>query len=351
MVRRSSENELFSEREQVTARLNPSLATIAIWLARAAEYNASDGRGYRLLGKGDNMTEQFQAVMEESRWPRSLRSVPWQIWVVVAILAVEGIFGNLPLIPQVPKAALWFFAKCLFIVGLIKGWRWVFVLFLFEGAIHVVGFSTQAPFIAFLNFVLMLLAASALRFYSPKTEVNANEPRRRWWRHCYWILPVILFVGICVSWFMAELDRARAQQVAVEAIEKAGPKVKIEYYTNPPVPFLREFIGKDACEVFAVDASSVRRFTDEHARYLAKLPKLQAVSLADTKITDAALKQLGGLADLDYLMIDYTRVTDAGLEYLRGLKQLQHLDLKGTQVTEDGIRKLQNALPKCEIRK
>ena len=34
----------------------------------------------------------------------SLREVPWQIWVVVVMLGLEGV-GNLLLIPQVPAAA------------------------------------------------------------------------------------------------------------------------------------------------------------------------------------------------------------------------------------------------------
>ena len=111
----------------------------------------------------------FGPSIETSRSGSSLRNVPWQIWVVILLLAAEGILGNLPLIPSNPLAATWFAWKCLFIVGLIKRWRWVFVLFLIFGAVHVLVFSVQAPFVAFLNLVLVLLTASALRFYFPRT--------------------------------------------------------------------------------------------------------------------------------------------------------------------------------------
>jgi hypothetical protein len=113
------------------------------------------------------------------RIDRSPRNVPWQIWVVVAFLTVEGVLGNLPLIPSYPAAATWFAAKCLFVVGLLKGWRWVLVLFLISGVIHVLAFSVQAPFVAFMNLVLVLLTASALRFYFPNAgSANIDQPQR-----------------------------------------------------------------------------------------------------------------------------------------------------------------------------
>ena len=44
-----------------------------------------------------------------------------------------------------------------------------------------------------------------------------------------------------------------------------------------------------------------------------------------------------------------TQVTDAGLENLKGLHQLQSLWLCCTKVTDDGLKKLQQALPNCQI--
>ena len=97
-----------------------------------------------------------------------VRRVPWQIWVVVVLLAVEGLLSNLPLIPKAPVAAVWLGAKCLFIVGLLRGWRWMFVVFLLAAAVHTLFFATRAPIIALINLVLLLLVASALRFYFPR---------------------------------------------------------------------------------------------------------------------------------------------------------------------------------------
>ncbi len=112
------------------------------------------------------------SVRETSRFEKGglgsrLGRVPWQIWVVAAYLAIEGLFGNLPMIASNPMAVTWFAAKCLFVVGLIRAWRWVFVLFLLEGAVHVFGFLSISPVMAFLNLVLVAFVGSAKGFYFP----------------------------------------------------------------------------------------------------------------------------------------------------------------------------------------
>ena len=44
-------------------------------------------------------------------------------------------------------------------------------------------------------------------------------------------------------------------------------------------------------------------------------------------------------------------ITDAGLAHLKGLTNLTYLDLGKTQITDAGVAELQQALPKCRIRK
>lgn len=102
---------------------------------------------------------------------RALGGVPWQIWVVVVLLALEGVLGNLPAIPTNPVAAYWLAAKCLFVLGLLKGWRWVFILFLVIGVIHVVAL----PVAAFPNLVLVILTAWAWRWYFPTRPEHLSE--------------------------------------------------------------------------------------------------------------------------------------------------------------------------------
>ena len=71
--------------------------------------------------------------------------------------------------------------------------------------------------------------------------------------------------------------------------------------------------------------------------------------LDGTNLTDAGLENLKGLRYLYSLHLDGTKVTDAGLEHLKGLTELQYLYLKDTRVNNAGVKKLQQALPNCEI--
>jgi len=102
------------------------------------------------------------AASNESR----TQNVPRQIWIVVGVLALEG-FGNLLSIPGNPMALVWLLAKCLFITGLLRRWKWVFWLFLVIGGIHVITFLGMLPLAALINLGLIALTASAHRFYFP----------------------------------------------------------------------------------------------------------------------------------------------------------------------------------------
>jgi hypothetical protein len=114
--------------------------------------------------------ENAETGQRKIRW----QDIPWQIWVVVVVLAVEGVIHNLALIPKYPIAAFWFAGKCLLIYGLLKSWRCVFVAFLVIGAMHAIFFAVQAPAIGFMNLALVVLTAPAMRFYFPK-RVGGGE--------------------------------------------------------------------------------------------------------------------------------------------------------------------------------
>jgi len=55
------------------------------------------------------------------------------------------------------------------------------------------------------------------------------------------------------------------------------------------------------------------------------------------------------LTSLERLSITFSYITDAGLEHLSGLANLEYLSIVGTDVTDEGVKKLQQALPNCEI--
>ena len=89
--------------------------------------------------------------------------------------------------------------------------------------------------------------------------------------------------------------------------------------------------------------------TDDGLKHLEGLASLQTLWLIETGVTDAGLEHLNGLASLETLDLGSTGVTDAGLEHLKGLGNLRTVRLHGTNVTDEGVKKLQQALPNCEI--
>lgn len=91
------------------------------------------------------------------------------------------------------------------------------------------------------------------------------------------------------------------------------------------------------------------KVTDAGLAALEKLTHLQVLSLELTGVTDAGLARLKNLPNLVYLNLYGTQVTDAGLEHLKGLKHLRSLYLWQSKVTPEGAKKLQEALPGCEV--
>jgi hypothetical protein len=89
--------------------------------------------------------------------------------------------------------------------------------------------------------------------------------------------------------------------------------------------------------------------SDRGLEQLQGLRQLRGLSLVGTHITDTGLECIATLSQLHDLTISFTQVTDAGLEHLKGMTKLRALVLRGTKVTEDAVKKLQLALPKCEI--
>lgn len=91
------------------------------------------------------------------------------------------------------------------------------------------------------------------------------------------------------------------------------------------------------------------KLTDSKLLYLREVTQLRTVCLDYSPITDAGLKYLESMADLQELSLRFTDITDTGLVHLNGLKNLERIDLSDTQVTPEGVKKLQEALPECEI--
>lgn len=107
-------------------------------------------------------------------------------------------------------------------------------------------------------------------------------------------------------------------------------------------------LGPVIPKMVAIDlsASSV---TDASVALLSPATDLKMVRLAETGITDAAIDTLVKLQKLESINLYGTKVTDAGVKKLSALPNLKRLYLWQTAVTPAAIGELQKALPELEI--
>ena len=120
---------------------------------------------------------------------------------------------------------------------------------------------------------------------------------------------------------------------------------------------------------------ALTKISDAGVAHLEGLTKLENLILAETNVTDAGLVHLKGLTKLEELFLNNTKITDVGVAHLKGLTKLRLLNLDGAgvtvtddglahltgltnlenlwinnnKITDAGMRKLQAALPACEI--
>lgn len=89
--------------------------------------------------------------------------------------------------------------------------------------------------------------------------------------------------------------------------------------------------------------------SDAGLAWLESLPNLERLDLCEVAITDLGLKHVQRLPRLEHLVLFGTKVTDAGLKDLRQVPQLRFV-LLPSGVTPQGKTRLQQALPKCQVR-
>jgi hypothetical protein len=235
-------------------------------------------------------------------------------------------------------------------------------------------------------------------------QLTTPKPKPRCFRHHRRALLLVVLLSIGMSWFAVKMQRAKKQREAVESIAQVGGKVLYDYKfgasgamipnSESPWPaWARQLLGDDFFSnvVWAIvkkdagverlaglsqlrvlylhnseisDAGLVHlevlgnltelnlwgsAITDTGLTHVERLSRLESLNLGSNRITDAGMVHLGGLSRLQSLAIGGTAVTDTGLAHLTGLIQLRELYLGNTRTTDEGVRKLQKALPNCQI--
>jgi hypothetical protein len=154
--------------------------------------------------------------------------------------------------------------------------------------------------------------------------MTTPKPKLRWLQFSLrTLLIVVTLCAIPCSWYAVKKQQGREQREIAKEVEMWGGRVE---WSRPSSPqWLRGLLGE---ELF----NSVK-----------------SVNFAPTPVYDDGVDQITGVSHLQGLYLDGTKITDSQLEHLERLGQLQTLWLDRTQVTDEGVKKLQQALPNCEI--
>lgn len=216
------------------------------------------------------------------------------------------------------------------------------------------------------------------------------------------LLVLTVAVAIPFSWLAVERKKADEQGQAVKEFRASYGYVRYDYERSPnAIPpgliWFHDLLGIDFfADVEAIDCTKqltdkqmayyLKLFpktkymrvydyeiTDAHMKHFRELTKLQRLEIYRSPITDAGLQHLQGLSQLEFVELFYTDVTGVGFEHLQGLPKLSQVSLSGEKVTDrsilglkgltqlkaldlqsptlssNGVKRLQEALPECEI--
>lgn len=147
--------------------------------------------------------------------------------------------------------------------------------------------------------------------------------------------PRVTDAGLAGADALARLPRLRVVTLRDTAVTDAG----LESLSRWPL-----------VEVLVIDGC--KGITDDGLAHLARMRQLWHVWFAGStsRLSDAGLVHLCRVPRLEYVTISGVGITDAGLKHLEGMKQWKAIWLYQTAVTEDGAKRLQEALPDCQVK-
>ena len=160
------------------------------------------------------------------------------------------------------------------------------------------------------------------------------------------VIAIVLLVGCGMMMVWGPYHR---NQTAIAEIARLGGRTESEF--APPL-WIPDVLASEIMPLFErvyhIDLTETH-ITDEDLGNFQGLTNLKILWLDNTQVGDVGLQHVGGLTDCSQLSLHNTPVGDDGMEHLRGLKNLHVLWLHHTHVTETGFKRLQAALPECQI--
>lgn len=187
----------------------------------------------------------------------------------------------------------------------------------------------------------------------------------------------LLALGASVSYdtisegWAVDVRRSQITDSLMRLLLPLQPMVEVIAVDAPLTDKSMAVIG--ACESLEVLDLGGTRIGDLALGHIARLHRLEVLSLFETDITDAGLVLLNSLKKLRYLDLDRTniagehfgslrflrrletlslvntRVDDGVVPYLAQLKNLDELFLRGSRISNKARRRLMRTLRECEI--
>jgi hypothetical protein len=195
-----------------------------------------------------------------------------------------------------------------------------------------------------------------------------NRTARHWGRTSIRVMMlVILIAAVPLAW---QVNRAREQREAVDAVQKYGGWVHFDYefFNGAVIPgcapraprwlrmmFGDEYFRKVAFVNFDYERSIGKvvhnphvEACDELLKKISGLPGLKKLRMKKTQATDEGLRHIGKMSELEELYIRDARfVTDEGVSHLSNLANLKHISINFSNLTNDSLVLL-SGLPKIE---
>jgi uncharacterized membrane protein/mono/diheme cytochrome c family protein len=144
------------------------------------------------------------------------------------------------------------------------------------------------------------------------------------------------------------LAAARARGVDVSAIADGSPFLQARLDVSQPADAAVAALAPLAPHVLWLSLAG-SRVSDAALPALGKLRNLTRLDLSRTATTDAGVQALAGLPQLETVNLYGTKVTDAGLAPLATMPRLRRVYVWQTAVTPAGVEKMKATAPKLEI--
>jgi len=139
---------------------------------------------------------------------------------------------------------------------------------------------------------------------------------------------------------IAELRRMQSLKVLIlQGLFQDG-----DYMTDVSLSHIGEMRSLESLDLYT------GRFTEEGIRFLAQLPNLKHLYLANTRLTDAGLRNIAGIHSVEDLTIRAEGLTDEDIGCLQELGKLKRLCLFYNRlITDEAIARLREKLPGLEV--